>query len=88
LLAQTGNEYTSFQSAAEKSHVETIRRMWVLAKESQLNLNELNKKLSLVRIMYGYKWHRSAEQGSLEPLDTLWSLTKEMEINTDELLLA
>jgi ankyrin repeat protein len=89
LLAQTRDEYTAFQLAAEKNHVEPLKRMWVWAEEIQVHPNELKINLFVTRNIYGYNaWHQAAEQGSLQALETLWSWAKELELNTDELLLA
>jgi hypothetical protein len=41
LLAQTGEEFTAFQLAAENNHVETLKELWYWAEEGQLDPNEL-----------------------------------------------
>jgi len=37
LQAQTGDGYTAFQLAADKSHVETLNKLRVWAEEAQFN---------------------------------------------------
>jgi hypothetical protein len=70
----------------QNNKLETLKLLYVWAEEMQLNPNEPNNKLSLVRNMYGYNvWHRAVEQGSLQSLDTLWIWAMEAELNTDEL---
>jgi len=37
LLVPTADGYTAFQLAVENNHVETLKKMWVWAEETQLN---------------------------------------------------
>jgi ankyrin repeat protein len=82
LLAQTREEYTAFQLAAEKNDVETIKRMWVWAEETELSPNELKKKLLLARDKFGLNaCQLAAEQGCLETLELFCSWTMELQLN-------
>jgi ankyrin repeat protein len=66
-----------------------FQKLWVWAKETQLNPNELKSKLLLATDKYGYiAWHQAAERGSLQAIETLWIWAKEVGLNMDELLLA
>jgi len=89
LLAQSEERATALHLAADGNHVEILKKLWVWAKEEQMNRNKLKKKLLLAKDKYGYTaWHQAAERGSLEALETLWRWAKEVELNPDELLLA
>jgi len=48
LLSHTSDGHMAFLLAAKYNHVETLKRLWGQAKEMQLNLKELKKKLFLV----------------------------------------
>jgi hypothetical protein len=88
LLAETGKGHTAFHLAAQNNQVETLKKMWVCAEETQINPQELKKILFLAKDQDGcFVWHRTAFCSSIETLETLWILSKEVEINTDILLL-
>ena len=71
------------------NNVETLNIIWDWAEETQLNRNELKKKLLLHRDMHGFNaWHRAADQGYLYEIEIIWIWTKEAEINKYELLLS
>jgi ankyrin repeat protein len=58
LLFPIEDGYTAFQIAAENNHVETLKKMWVWAEETELNLEDLKKNLFLAKDNYGYiAWH-------------------------------
>jgi len=48
LLSHTSDGHMAFLLAAKYNHVETLKRLWGQAKETELNLKELKKKLFLV----------------------------------------
>ena len=81
LLAKNDNRLTAWQMAAEKCHLEVLKKLWVCAIESQLNPKELKNKLY-------YAWYRAAAEGSLELLETLWIWALEAELTADDLFLA
>jgi ankyrin repeat protein len=88
-LAQSEEGVTCFHLAAGNNNVETLKKLWVWAEETQLNSIDLKKKLLIAKDQYGYTaWHRAVLRGSLELLQTLWIWAKEAELNRDELLLA
>ena len=88
LLISTADGYTAFQLAARKNHVETLKKMWLWAEETELNPKELKKNLFLAKDNDGYiAWHLAALNGCLEALEAIRCLVKEAELNTDELLL-
>jgi len=63
--------------------------VWVKAKESNENPNEIKKYLLLAKDKNRYiACHHAACFGRLEALETLWSLAKEVELILDELWLA
>ena len=88
LLAQNEYGQTALHVAADSSVV-VLEKLWAVANETQLNLDELQNKLLLAKDKYGNTaWHRAAEGGNLQALETLWSWAKEVQIKPDELLLA
>ena len=88
LLAESEDGKIAFHLAAEENHVETLKKLWVWAKEAQLNRIELKKKLLIEIDQYEKTaWQRMALAGGLEAFETLWSWAKAAELNTDELLL-
>ena len=73
----------------QTNQVETLKKMWVWAEETQINPKELKKNLLLAIDDDRYTvWHQSAGKGNLQILQTLWCWAKEVELNRDELLLA
>jgi hypothetical protein len=81
-LAQTGIGNTAFQFAAAKNNVETLKKMWVWAEETQLNPNVLTNKLLLARDKFGFNAGQpAADQGCLEALQIFWIWIKEEELN-------
>jgi len=45
LLVQTGDVYMAFQLAAESNHVETLKKLWVWAEETQLLPKRVDKEI-------------------------------------------
>jgi ankyrin repeat protein len=80
---------TAKDMAAIGNPGEVLKKLWVWAKEVELNRSELRNKLLLAKDrMRETVWHQAAERGSLEGLDTIWSWVKEVKLNPDKLLLA
>jgi ankyrin repeat protein len=88
LLVPTADGHTAFQLAAQHNKVETQKKMWLWAEETQLNPKELKKNLFLATKKYGrIALNQAALNGSLEAMETLRSWVNEVELITDELLL-
>jgi hypothetical protein len=88
LLAKTEAELTPFQLAAQENHVGILQKLWVWAKEGQLNSNELKKNLLLVEDNDGFTaCHHAKLNGILEALLTLLIWKLGLVVNTLELLL-
>jgi hypothetical protein len=63
LLAETKEGDTAFHLAAILNKVETIKKLWVWAEETQINPKEMKKKLLLATDGKGYTaWHRAAKK--------------------------
>jgi ankyrin repeat protein len=89
LLAECEDGETAFHCAAHNNRVSILHKLWVWAKDAQLNSDVPKKKLFLAKDNFGYTaWHRAALRGNLEALKTLWIWVKEAEQIPDELLLA
>jgi ankyrin repeat protein len=89
LLAETKKGHTALHLAAEMNKVETLKKLWLWAEETQINSKEMKKKLLLATNGNGYTaWHLAVAEGNLEVLETLWCFSKEAKLNTYELLLA
>jgi hypothetical protein len=52
LLFPTEDGYTAFQIAAQNNHVETLKKMWLWADETELKPKDLKKNLFLTKNKY------------------------------------
>ena len=70
--------------AAMRAHLETLKKLWELAKEN-LTTEEINNKLLFGTDNWGTSvWHLAADRGHLEILKQLWEWAKE-NITTEEI---
>jgi hypothetical protein len=89
LLAEIKDGCTAYNLAAIQNKVETLKKLWVWAEETQINPKEMKKKLLLATDDYGYTaWTWQQKTAVPEVLETLWYFAKEAELNTHELSLA
>ena len=66
-----------WQLAAERGHLETLKKLWELAQEN-LTTEEINNKLLFGADNVGCTvWHLAAMEGHLETLQNLWEWAKE-----------
>jgi len=88
LLVGTEKGSTLLHIAAYGNRVGILQKLWVWAKEAEVNANELKKKLLLAEDNRGYTaWHQAVQDRSLEAIETLCSFAKEVKLKPDELLL-
>jgi hypothetical protein len=67
--------------AALKGHVQILVKLWDLAKELQLNPEELKYEALLsTDINFEMVWHKAAKSGNVEVLVKLWDLAKELQL--------
>jgi len=72
--------------AAGEGHIEVLEKLWDLAKEVELNPEELRNEVWLSKNMFGQTaCHMAAGEGHVEVLEKLWNLAKEVQLNPEEL---
>jgi hypothetical protein len=86
LLAKDNQGQTAWHKAAEEGHVEVLNKLWVWAKELQLEPEELRNEVLLLRDMYdNTAWYKAAEKGHVEVLNKLCDWAKDLQLKPEEL---
>jgi len=72
--------------AATRSKVQLLERLWVWAKELQLNPEELRNIVCLSKDNSGQTpWHEAALRGKVEVFEKLWDWATELQLNPEDL---
>jgi ankyrin repeat protein len=85
-LSKENSGKTAWHVAAGNGHIEVLEKLWDLAKEVQLNPEELRNEVWLSKDMYGQTaWHMAVGEGHVEILEKLWEWARELQLKPEEL---
>ena len=87
LLSKDECKETAWYKAADRGHLELLKKLWDWAKEVQLTPEELRNEILLSRDYFGHTvWHMAAENRDIDVLSILGEWAKELHLKQGELL--